>query len=346
MFNIFNFFNKKENTFCGLNFEDDFKFQLIELNKKNNSYYPIFFKNTYFNNTFKENIFKKKEFINQFKKYKENIKSDKIKIFLKDNNKLKKEIKLALKIVGFKEILFVKEKNILGVILDNFYPYKKNIFYFTKNRVYFFNIENNKLKHLDEILMKDFSYLKINEFIKEKKLNEIYVSGNIKNNLDSIQKIFYIINIKMKFLNIWKNFLNFSDHIPEINLIDSYNYIDVLSITIPNLKKQPILKEKSIKTEDILLLPKASPKKKINKIINHNKKICYELDIKKENKKKINKKKIIFLPKNNILRKYFNKIKNIFKFKIKKIEKIKEVEKKIEKPKLIKNKPKKKINKK
>jgi hypothetical protein len=121
--------------------------------------------------------------------------------------------------------------------------------------------------------------------------------------LESVKNIFYVAGFKTNKKNIWENFLNFSDGIPGIFLNDSHDFINVLSITVPNLKNwKEVIKIKNIK-EKKLYLPK--------------------------------RKKTIFLPKNKSENNFLKKLKNFFNPqttpKKEKIKPQKKLSKKIEK---------------
>ena len=330
MFNFLSKFKKKDIYVCGLNFEEDFTFQLLELKKINKSYAPVFFKNIFLEDIFSKELFKKEKFIKYFKNYKKEIKSDAIKVYINKSEKLKKEIESSLKIVGFKKIIFIDKKNVLGIILNNFTPYERNVFYFTQKRIYFFNVKDKDINFLDELSSKNFSSLKIEEFLQKSKTSTVYITGNVQNKLDSIKKTLKISNYKMELLNIWNNFLNFKDDIPAINLIDSYDYIDVLSFTVPSLNKRPYLGEKIIEEkESTLLLSRGRVKVKITEI--EEAEIKEKKEIKKNKKKKEVKKvapNVLFLPKHNS--NFVKKIRNLF---LKRKKKVVVVEKKEEKEK-------------
>lgn len=284
---ILEIFKKKENFIAGLNINSDGVFELIELKKINNSYFPIFAYSGILENFTYNGIFKKKKFINIFKELKKEIKSEKIFLNSFENKKLENEIKSALKISGFSNIS-IKNQNINGIILTSYYNFQKMSVYFSKNEIFFTTTENEKIIKQDKIKVSDFKVSLVAKLTSHLKQKHIFLSGIKPFMIEPVTGVFYQANIKVHLQNIWENFLDFSDGIPALFPEESQEFITVLSITVPNLKKWKAPSygrenaKKDIKKENILestevFLPK--PKKKV-----------YLKKSKKERKSKSNSK--------------------------------------------------------
>ncbi len=172
--------------------------------------------------------------------------------------------------------------------------------YFDEDSVTFITIENSVIIEKERLLLSEFKVSSVAKLTKNLKKDYVFVFGINSELLESVKQIFYNLNIEVRSENIWKNFLNFSDAIPNILSAESGAFIEVLSLTVPDIKKwsikpntnglttKKIKKTKSILKKNMTFLPK--PKKMSNK----EKKYLPKKDI----QKKLPKEKINFLPKN------------------------------------------------
>ena len=302
-------FFKKE-SLIGLYIEPSGSYQYIEVKKVKGSYTPVFWYNDIFENFTDIKNFKKKDVIEKVKQF---IIKKKVKtIFLNsfEDKKQEKEIISALKIIGFDKVI-IKEKNIAGIILNSFFPTEKMTVFFQKEKVVFYVHNKDKIITKEEIFIENFSVFKINELCKKIKNIEQISTISLVNVpeivLNSVKDIFSLSGFQTEKKNIWENFLDFSDVIPEILSKDSHDFINVLSITIPGLKtweKEKIIEKKKKK----LFLPKKKNKIYLPKPKKSKNKSLKEIIIEK-NKKKIllpKKRRFIYLSLKSLKLKYQN----------------------------------------
>ncbi|MCD5396817.1 MAG: hypothetical protein LRZ98_01615 [Candidatus Pacebacteria bacterium] len=202
---MFDFLSKKKNRYiCGINFEKQLNFQLLEIKRINNSFTPTFFRNIKIDGVYEKNIFNRIKFINFFKQYFPYLHSKNINVYLTDSYpKLKKEIEESLKIIGFRKVIFIENKNTLGIIVPNFSASPVSVFYFTKIKVYFIFIKNNKIIYLDEFKIQNFSIKIVENHIEKTKNDNIFITGHfIDNRIDIISKILNKMGLRFKLLNI------------------------------------------------------------------------------------------------------------------------------------------------
>ncbi len=287
--NFLNFFNKKEEDFWGINFDNNGKIQIIALKKTNKSFFPVFalISDKIFLN---ENNFNKEKFISFFKKYHQKLNTEVIKINSLKNKKIEQSVISALKILNFKKINVLTEHNIYGLIL------KKNVseelvLLPQEERIKIILNKNNFIVKEQEISLADLNFKNILELTKNLKQKHIFVIGFSPEMLKAIKKLFNQAGIKVHQKNIWENFLDFNDGIPQILAEDSQQYLEILSLVIPNLKKWEKISVEKKQEKEVKQEKKAEKKKQNKKIIQN---------FLPKNKKKIflpkNKKKI-FLPK-------------------------------------------------
>lgn len=332
---IIDFINKKlKGDYCsGICIKPSGDFQFIEIKKNKKSYLPTIWKEDFVGNIDDVKLFKKKDFINKIKKLR-NISNSKT-VFLNSlkNKEIEKEIISAIKISGFEKVI-VKEKNIEGIILNKKLINKNLTVLFQEGEAVFYISDGKKINKKEKIKIKDISVARIEEILKKIKNKEVSLINVDEEIINSIKNIFYILGFKARNKNIWENFLDFSDTIPGIFMNDSHKFIDVLSITVPNLKnwKRKKKEVKNIKEKSLYL-----PKKKKKVFLSNPKKEI----VKKEKKKSTTNKKITEMPEvklKNTKIGFWNRLKNNFSTK----ERGKQ-EPAIKKNKICKTKPQKKI---
>jgi hypothetical protein len=234
--NIFNFL-KKEEYHLGMNLELDGSYQIIELKKINQSYFPIYSTSGIIEGFIENGIFRKKVFINELKKHLPQLKSRSLKINSFENPKLRDEIRSALRIVGFEKISIISEKNIEGVILDEKQPAEELTLFFSQPESIFYKTEGGFIIEKEKIENQKMNIAKIMEIGNKLKQKHVFMAGANENIFEPLENIFYQAGLKVHQRNIWKNFLDFADGIPSIFPEETYKFIKVLSLTVPNLKK-------------------------------------------------------------------------------------------------------------
>ncbi len=279
---MFNFLFKKQKKYlCGINFGRNLDFQIVEIEQKQKKYFPLFFRSNQKSFLNKNGIFDKEEFILQIKRYKRYIKSNIVKVYLNQDDKVKKQVESSLKIAGFKKVEFIQEKNVLGIVLSNNTAYKKNVIYLSGDKVYCFSVLDDRIDYIDEILLKEFDFAKSVELIQKTNTSNIFFAGEISDKIALLKKITAQLGIRFKIVNIWTNFLNFNDYIPEITPMESQKYIDVFSFLVSDLKERPILLDKRNSEKEIIYLEKPKQKQTIGEVFNNKEK---KIEKKNQNK--------------------------------------------------------------
>lgn len=308
--------------FLAFNFSDD-NFSFIELKKENNSFFPLAYISFESSKLLVDGIFYKKEALEYFKKVFKVVHSDIITISEIDNKKLLSEISSVLKIAGFRKIIIKKNniENILPLLiktknLSSRYPEEQKIFnaIFLNKKIYFYLtrngiIENKKIIN-SEILDYDFLSDFLNKNILEEQ--EVYLSGDIKFNLEIIKEMFYLFGLKTHLINIWQNINNTSEKIPKISLLESHQYIKSTVLALPELKKIEEKIEKNTEINNNNVKKQSEIEKKVlvqnqNLMINEEKILPSTLNKEKEKKEEevnlleeaINKATAKILVKNN-----------------------------------------------
>ncbi len=335
--NIFS--NDDAKTFAGLRINKNGFLEVLELQKVNNSYNPVFWTKESFD-TFikKDGVLDKKKFIDFFKIIRTKTKSSNFKVCFQEfetkDDHFKIVINESLKIAGFgpknKEI---EKPNTKGIILSNNLTENENVLYFHKNNIVFLETQKGKVKNKKEFNILDLDAKKVLELLKNLESKKIKMVGSWGELFRTTKNLLKACGAEVEEVNIWQNILSFSDAIPDISKEESQYVVEILALTVPKLRKWeylPIKVEKEkIESKDKKLENKVEKKKE-----------------KKEEKKKMflpkTKKKKTFLPKNkkSLLPKE-EKAKSLPKNKKKEKKEDKEKEKKAEKKKHKKEKPKK-----
>ncbi len=273
---ILDIFKKELEFTAALNIDKRGNFQLVELKMINTSHFPHFTNIGVLENFSKDGIFRKKSFIEKFKILREKIQSEKLFLNSFENKKLENEIKSALKISGFSDISVVPKKNIEGIILPANSHFQQMSVHFSGNKIAFITTENDEITKKEILKLSDFKVSTVSKITKHLEQKHIFLSGAKPEILEPIIGVFYQAGIKVHIQNIWENFLEFSDGIPELFPEESHNFISALSLCVPNLKKweykvlenkqkSNIQKEKSILKSETVFLPKTKKKTYLKK---------------------------------------------------------------------------------
>lgn len=323
---------------AGLFFQPDGSYHFIEITKKKNSYVPVLWKKGFLESFGNTESFQKKYFVKKIKYIRKTSKTKTLFLGPIANKNFEREIISSIKISGFEKVIVIK-KNKEGVILNRHSPIIEVTVVFNPESIVFYVSNGKKILKKQEILIADFSVSKVSDilkdFIEDGFPPKVFLLGVPTAISDSVKNVFYTVGLKTKNKNIWENFLDFSDEIPKIFMSDSHLFIDVLSITVPELKiwdgndmmeynkKEEMKKEKEnekieekkeeeIKKEEENEKPIFLPKKREKTFLRKNVKKIF---LKKEKKEKI------LIPEKKSTEKEKKWFKSIFKEK--KIEKIK-----------------------
>jgi len=328
LFNIFD--SKKYSTIIFYPEEIEF----ISMKKINENHYQVEKYKKYFNINYNfQNKIELVEFLKKIKK--ENKINSKLFIYF-SNEKISKIISPNLSLSGYENYSLVFNQDInskKSLILKTKKNLNKNIFlnFLKSGKIEIFFTKEGKLCK-NEILenLLDIDWKKIQDWID---FDLIYISGYFQNFFENLQEEAFEKNIKIKILNFWKNISDFQRQIPNINLKESHDFINSISIIInKTYKNKEYLKETTCSE----LLPKEKEEfiiddsdKDISFIVKKKSQEKIDKDIKKENKtEKIKDKKIEIKEKNNKSKKikkesFWKKILNLFS-KTDKVKKKKE----------------------
>jgi hypothetical protein len=141
--------------------------------------------------------------INFFKKIKSNLKTNKINIQIISNEYKKKEIISNLKIAGFQEINIRDfQDNIKNLVIDKENIERTIFAEFQEENINFYFLEEKYIYKKESISFSDLNKEKIEKLFEGIDHKHIFISGNFKNKLEEIKKIFYYSGIKVHIFNI------------------------------------------------------------------------------------------------------------------------------------------------
>ena len=305
------------------------KIKVLEIVKKENNYTPNYWNE--FNFNFQWN---KYERIENFKKIKKILKTNKIFLYL-DNINIKPEtIVDELKITGFKVQLINSDVD-YNLFFSKNNTDQETIFIFQKKMEIIFLIKENnqiiqKVKWNTVEEMKE----KIQKFFP-KSQTTVYIAGSNEKTFLELKEWFFKKEKTLKLFNPWINILNLNQELPKMTLTESQNFIENLGVIFAGInynwaKNSDIQVIKKEEVENVQKEKKEKNKENAGQKEKHNKE-AQEVKNKREEVKKNNflfweeikkefKNSIFGIPfRENTLKEKKKGFKNIFLPKPKKI---------------------------